>query len=514
MDRDGDRLTLAATNGLDPGHVGKVSLAYGEGITGTAAKTRRPIQVLDVREDPRFKWVRGYDLQGITSMLSVPLTWNDARRRRDQRPDTGLAAIHAGRDGAARHDRGAARRDRREGAAAGGTRGTAGDADRAGRRAGRAAHASSPTSCARRSPSSAPTSTCSATPPRASAIRHPARRPRAGATRPSSRSRDSTDSSIRSWSLSAARAWSHRTPQPFDAVAAVAETLSSLGPLLRSHPLRFEQSPTPLWAVGDEARFRQVLEHLLENESKYAPPGQGVSLGAWLANGEVLVYVTDDGPGHSARATGNRCSRRSCGSIGARPRGSGHRAVRGAAPDGGDGRPGLAGGERLRRLAGSCWRCRGRRRRAGPWSAASDEAARSRCGSSSWTTSRRWSGPISALVGSAGHQVVTAYDGETALRRWPTRHPTSCCSTSRCRARDGVDGRREVRRRPATCRSSMPDRARPTSWPRSRRSTRAPTTTSRSPSGGRSCWHGSAPCCGAAEDRPRAGSPASAPSGR
>src|SRR5664279_1552509 len=31
MDRDGDRLTLAATNGLDPGHVGKVSLAYGEG---------------------------------------------------------------------------------------------------------------------------------------------------------------------------------------------------------------------------------------------------------------------------------------------------------------------------------------------------------------------------------------------------------------------------------------------------------------------------------------------------
>jgi len=77
MDRDGDRLTLAATNGLDPNHVGKVSLALGEGITGNAAKRREPIQVPDVRLDPRFKWVRGYDLQGITSMLSVPLTWND-----------------------------------------------------------------------------------------------------------------------------------------------------------------------------------------------------------------------------------------------------------------------------------------------------------------------------------------------------------------------------------------------------------------------------------------------------
>src|SRR5439155_5427326 len=77
LDRDGDRLTLAATNGLDPNHVGKVSLAYGEGITGAVAKSRRPIQVPDVRLDPRFKWVRGYDLQGITSMLSVPLTWND-----------------------------------------------------------------------------------------------------------------------------------------------------------------------------------------------------------------------------------------------------------------------------------------------------------------------------------------------------------------------------------------------------------------------------------------------------
>ena len=40
-----------------------------------------------------------------------------------------------------------------------------------------------------------------------------------------------------------------------------------------------------------------MLEHLLENESKYAPSGEGVSLGVWRDGERVLVYVTDDGPG-------------------------------------------------------------------------------------------------------------------------------------------------------------------------------------------------------------------------
>jgi signal transduction histidine kinase len=40
-----------------------------------------------------------------------------------------------------------------------------------------------------------------------------------------------------------------------------------------------------------------VLEQLLENESKYAPTDEGVSIGIWWVDGEVQVYVTDDGPG-------------------------------------------------------------------------------------------------------------------------------------------------------------------------------------------------------------------------
>jgi signal transduction histidine kinase len=85
--------------------------------------------------------------------------------------------------------------------------------------------------------------------------------------------------------------------RPFDLARAAAETIDLMAPLLRTHRLRWEHGDAPLAAVGDEARFRQVLEHLLENEAKYAPAGWGVSVGAWRLGGEVQVYVTDDGPG-------------------------------------------------------------------------------------------------------------------------------------------------------------------------------------------------------------------------
>ncbi len=84
---------------------------------------------------------------------------------------------------------------------------------------------------------------------------------------------------------------------PFDAVGAVDETVETLRLLLRPRPIRWERPAGPLTAVGDETRFRQVLEQLLENESKYAPSAEGVSIGIWRIADEVQVYVTDDGPG-------------------------------------------------------------------------------------------------------------------------------------------------------------------------------------------------------------------------
>jgi signal transduction histidine kinase len=67
--------------------------------------------------------------------------------------------------------------------------------------------------------------------------------------------------------------------------------------LLRPHPIRWDRQPEPLIAIGDAARFKQVLEQLLENESKYAPTADGVSIGAWRVDETIQVYVTDDGPG-------------------------------------------------------------------------------------------------------------------------------------------------------------------------------------------------------------------------
>ena len=62
-DREQPRLTLAATNGLDRTQVGRVSLAGGQGITGRVAEGRQPIAVEDVTVDPRFSWVRGFDIE-------------------------------------------------------------------------------------------------------------------------------------------------------------------------------------------------------------------------------------------------------------------------------------------------------------------------------------------------------------------------------------------------------------------------------------------------------------------
>jgi signal transduction histidine kinase len=296
MDRDGDRLTLAATNGLDPGHVGKVSLAYGEGITGTVAKSRRPIAVPDVRVEPRFKWVRGYDLQGITSMLSVPLTWNEgvvgvinvqtrASRRFTPAETEFLVTIAALLGGLVEKGRLQAEREAQLESL------TALDVARA--------ELLSMVTHELRTPLAVVRAYLDLLGDAAQGIGDPPPRASAEAWRDAAVEQvtrldglvDSILVAMRGQGLEPTR------PQAFDVDVAIAETLASLGPLLRAYPLRFARAAAPIWAVGDEARFRQVLEHLLENESKYAPPGQGVSLGAWVAGGEVVVYVTDDGPG-------------------------------------------------------------------------------------------------------------------------------------------------------------------------------------------------------------------------
>ncbi len=55
-------------------------------------------------------------------------------------------------------------------------------------------------------------------------------------------------------------------------------------------------------------------------------------------------------------------------------------------------------------------------------------------------------GAVSALVGSAGHQVITAYDGDSALRRFAEENPDLVLLDLAMPRRDGVDVCRVIRR--------------------------------------------------------------------
>jgi two-component system, OmpR family, sensor histidine kinase KdpD len=295
MDRGDDRLTLAATNGLDPNHVGKVSLAVGEGITGTVASTRRPLEVPDVREEPRFKWVRGYDLQGITAMLSVPLTWNDrvvgvlnvqTRERRRFTPEEieFLSTIAALLGGIVEKGRLQEERERQLATL------TALDVARA--------ELLSMVTHELRTPLAVVHAYLDLLGEAALGIGDP---PRASA-------QDWWDAALEQVTrldrqvdgiLVAVRrdGVGELERRPFDVVSVIGEAILDLTPLFRAHPLKFVPPENVVLGLGDRGRFRQVLEHLLENESKYAPPGGGVSIGAFRQDGDVRVWVTDEGPG-------------------------------------------------------------------------------------------------------------------------------------------------------------------------------------------------------------------------
>ena len=292
-DHDRTRLTLAATNGLDRTQVGKVSLAWGQGITGRVAATRQPIAVEDVTRDERFAWVRGFDIEALAGMLSVPLVWHEGVvgvlnvQTRDVHTFTDdeidfLTTIAALLSGIVEKGRLTAEVEGRLAQL------TALDAARAELLSVVTHELRTPLSVVRVYVDLLA---------EAAAAEEPA--PAADAWRDAASDQlsrldrlvDSILASVRGEGLTGL------SRAPFDAVQAVAETVETLRLLLRPHPIRWERPDGPMIAIGDDARFRQVLEQILENESKYAPTDEGVSIGIWRVDGEIQVYVTDDGPG-------------------------------------------------------------------------------------------------------------------------------------------------------------------------------------------------------------------------
>jgi signal transduction histidine kinase len=296
LDRDGARLTLAATNGLDVEQVGQVSLGVGEGITGRAAQSREPVTSRDVQADPRFSWVRGFDIHGLHAMLSVPLVWNEhvvgvlnvqSTAIRDFSIEDveylgTIAALLAGIVEKGRLQAEAeAQLDRLSQL----------DAARAELLAVVTHELRTPLAVVRAYVDLlADAAAANTDGPAVDAIENW----RAGATDQVTRLDRLVDSilaSVRGEGLTGLRR------DPFDVVGSVSNTVGTLALLLRTRSVRWDAPAYAMVARGDETRFRQVLEHLLDNEAKYAPPEQAVSIGVWRTAEEIQVYITDDGPG-------------------------------------------------------------------------------------------------------------------------------------------------------------------------------------------------------------------------
>jgi signal transduction histidine kinase len=318
MDRDDTSLRLAATNGLDRDQIGRVTLSPGEGLTGLAAQLGQPVASPDVRVDERFLWVPGFDESQYTSMLSVPLPWNDSiigvlnvqtieKRTFSKQEVEFLVTIGALLGGIVEKGRLQAEAEQQVETL------TALDNARAELLAVVTHELRTPLSVVRAyldlladaavdaATSAAQAMAALRAAGESGSIEGAAPDPRQveewrgqaiGQVTRLDRLVDSILASVRGEGLAAALS---RTR--FDVARAVNDTIAEMAPLLREHALRREGTWDPLLGLGDEGRFRQVLEHLLENEVKYAPAGGSVSVGASHVGDEIQVHITDDGPG-------------------------------------------------------------------------------------------------------------------------------------------------------------------------------------------------------------------------
>jgi signal transduction histidine kinase len=300
LDRDGAYLTLAVTNGLDRFQIGRARVPFGEGVTGRVAADRRPLVIPDVKADSRFLWVRGIDQRRfVASMLSVPLTWHDqivgVLNVQTERPrdfsDGDVAQLGAVADLLA----GIVEKGRQQSEA--------------------------------EARVEALKAIDEARSELIALVTHELRTPLAVvrayadllAEEPPLRGRESRDLGRRETRAAWHRATLEQIERldrlvdsilasvrvvpegpasvtPVDLGAVVAEVVSSLRPILDRHRVEIVPS-VRLHGLADPPRLRQILEHLVENAVKYAPPDTAISIEWALHEGVVQLGVSDEGPG-------------------------------------------------------------------------------------------------------------------------------------------------------------------------------------------------------------------------
>jgi signal transduction histidine kinase len=300
LDRDGAGLTLAATNGLDRYQIGRARVPFAEGVTGRVAATRRPTVIPDVRHDPRFLWVRGIDQRRfIASMLSVPLTWHDmivgvlnvqTEKPREFSPSDvdQLSAIADLLAGIVEKGRTQVEAEAQVESL------KALDEARTELIALVTHELRTPLAVVR-----AYTDLLSEEPPLVGRESRDMIRRR---TRDEWHNRaidqiERLDRLVDSI-LASVRPLDERPSDvvPVDVAALLDEVIGGLRPLLRNHRMVVEGG-IRRFALADPPRLRQVVEHLVENAVKYAPPGTTITVTTALVEGTVRVGVSDEGPG-------------------------------------------------------------------------------------------------------------------------------------------------------------------------------------------------------------------------
>lgn len=300
LDRDGAYLTLAATNGLDRFQIGRARVPFGEGVTGRVAKSRDPIVIADIEADPRFLWVRGIDQRRfITSMLSVPLAWSDRivgvlniqTENRREFSDTDVAQLGAIADLLAGIvEKGRQQQEAEERAA----ELKAIDEARAELIAVVTHELRTPLAVVR-----AYTDLLAEEPELDGRFsRDPARRAQRADWHDGTISQIERLDRLVDSILASVRVVPDQPAavEPVDVAVLIGEVLRGLTPLLGRHEVVIEGG-VRLHVLADPSRLRQILEHLVENAVKYAPPGTHIGLDWAMAEGVVRIGVQDDGPG-------------------------------------------------------------------------------------------------------------------------------------------------------------------------------------------------------------------------
>ena len=296
LDRDGQAVTLAATNGLDPEQIGVARLLLGVGITGIVAQTRKPTTSINVHADRRFHWIRGVDQLKFTSMCSVPLIWNEQvvgvlnvqteRRRQFTRQYVAFMEALAGLLA------GFVERNRLQREA---------EAQRESMRAidEARAHLVAVVTHALRTPLAVVRAYVELL---GNATRRMAGRDEASEASAWERNAleqvDRLDQTVDSILASLRVLTPDSGPVvALDVASVVDELAREMAPLFRRQRLTASFVERPLRAYASVDQLKRLLGYLLENAAKYAPGEGTIDIYGWRAGRRTYLAITDDGPG-------------------------------------------------------------------------------------------------------------------------------------------------------------------------------------------------------------------------